>query len=51
MTGNITNMDRTMLLVAEVERNEPNGTQLLVNNAGTAGDDNTKCSKGSLDSR
>lgn len=38
-----------MRLVEEVEKNEPKGIHLLVNNAGIARDDNTKYSNGKPD--
>ena len=42
-------MDETKRLVAEAEKYEANGLYLLVNNAGTARNDDTKYSNGNPD--
>jgi NAD(P)-dependent dehydrogenase (short-subunit alcohol dehydrogenase family) len=49
LPGDITKKDEIKRLVAEVEKTEPNGLHLLVNNAGIARDDNTKYSNGRPD--
>lgn len=45
LSGDITSKDEIKRLAGEVEKQEPNGVHLLVNNAGIARDDNTKFSK------
>lgn len=45
----MTKKEEIMRLVKEVEKNEPKGIHLLVNNAGIARDDNTKYSNGKPD--
>lgn len=45
LTGDISKKDETIRLAKELESKEPNGIQLLVNNAGIARDDDTKFCK------
>lgn len=45
MVGDISKKDETIRLSKELDGKEPNGIQLLVNNAGIARDDDTKFSK------
>lgn len=42
LVGDISKKDETIRLAKELQSMEPNGIQLLVNNAGIARDDNTK---------
>lgn len=42
LAGDISKKDETIRLAKELESKEPNGIQLLVNNAGIARDDDTK---------
>ena len=44
LQGDITSKDECLRLASEVEKQEPKGIHLLVNNAGIARDDNTKYS-------
>jgi NAD(P)-dependent dehydrogenase (short-subunit alcohol dehydrogenase family) len=49
LPGDITSKDEIKRLVSEVEKQEPDGIHLLVNNAGIARDDNTKYSNSKPD--
>lgn len=42
IVGDVSTKDGALKLAQEIEQKEPNGVQLLVNNAGIARDDNTK---------
>ena len=42
LSGDVSKKDECVRLAQEVEQKEPNGIQLLVNNAGIARDDNTR---------
>ena len=42
LPGDVSSKDGCMKLAEEMKQKEPNGIQLLVNNAGIARDDNTK---------
>ncbi|KAI9656937.1 MAG: hypothetical protein M1831_004485 [Alyxoria varia] len=48
LRGDISKKDEVLRLASEIEEKEPDGIQLLVNNAGIARDDNTSFSKNSM---